>query len=221
MSLSDQKTARLPAATEDQRFAAKPRPVVKLQSQGEAGKRTTWQRGRRRCFPGRDDGKRRAAPAGLEGPGGVFRSEGKIRLVQTLGDFDKALRGAAPGRRYRLGGNAPSEAYPGGLVSDRQLDRIAFAEKGVALESTQCRIRAKVRRKPGQHFFRAVEPRRAFQRGKQFRRALRLLRNRFERLRGDRCRAPRQLDFHFIRGLADRGEQVCRIDKSAVFGFHK
>jgi len=87
-NLSDQKTTRLPAATEDQRLAPKPRAVVERKPQGEAGKRTARQRRRRRCFPGRDDGKRRAAAAGLEGPGGVFRFEGKVRLVQTPGGFE-------------------------------------------------------------------------------------------------------------------------------------
>jgi hypothetical protein len=38
--LLDQKTARLPAAPEDKRFAAEPRAIVKIELQGEAGKRT-------------------------------------------------------------------------------------------------------------------------------------------------------------------------------------
>ena len=38
--LSDQKAARLPAASEDKRRAAKPMAIAKIQPQGEAGKRT-------------------------------------------------------------------------------------------------------------------------------------------------------------------------------------
>src|SRR5882762_679472 len=151
--LRDQKTARLPAAPEDKRRTAKPRAIVKIQLQGEAGKRTARQCRWRQCFPGCHDGKRRTAAASLEGPGdrfpwSDFGFEGKIRLVQTLDGPYKAIRGAAPGLRNRLGGNAPGDAYPGGLVGDRQLDRVAFAEEGVALESAKGRVRAKVRRKP-------------------------------------------------------------------------
>ena len=150
-SLLDQKTTRLPAAPEDKRRTAKPRAIVKIQLQGEARKRTARECQWRRCFPSCHDGKRRAAAASLEGPSDRFPwselwFEGKVRLVQTLDGFDKAIRGAAPGRRNRLGGNAPGDAYPGGLVSDRQLERVAFAEEGVTFESAQCRVRAKVRR---------------------------------------------------------------------------
>ena len=162
-SLSDQKSTRLPAAPEDKRRTAKPGAIVKILLHGEAGKRTARQCRWRRYFPGCHDGKRRTAAASLEGPSGGFpRShatcdlglEGKIRLVQTLDGFDKAIRGAAPGRRKRLGGNASSDAYPGGLIRDRQLDCITFAEEGVPFDSAKGRIRAKVRRKPRQHFFR-------------------------------------------------------------------
>src|SRR6266516_4842041 len=160
--LLDQKTARLPAAPENKGRTAKPRAIVKIQLQGEAGKRTARQRRWRRCFPGCHDGKRRTAAAGLEDPRDRFPwshatcdlgFEGKVRLVQMLDGFDEAIRGTAPGPRNRLGGNAPGDAYPGGLVSDRQLDRVAFAEEGVAFESAKGRVRSKVRRKPGQHFF--------------------------------------------------------------------
>jgi hypothetical protein len=64
-SLLNQKTARLPAAPEDKRRAAKPRAIVEIQLQGEAGKRTARQRRSRRRFPGCHDGKRRTAAASL------------------------------------------------------------------------------------------------------------------------------------------------------------
>src|SRR5207247_9875301 len=40
--------------------------------------------------------------------------------------------------------------------------------------------------------------------------------NRFERLHGDRRRAPREPDFHFISRLADRGEQIRRVHELAA-----